>query len=367
MSQNWFATCAPGLEEILRAEIRDLGGRKAKLATGGVEFDASNKAAYNVLYNLRTAHRLYLRVDEYRARDLPELYNKARRIPWERVIDASHRVRINAYSINSRETHTDKIAESTGYAIREHFEEELKVAAPEITTEGGEQLVMVRVEENRCTISLDASGELLFRRGWREHQGEAPLRESYAAAMLYGLEWSPDEALVDPMCGAGTIAIEAATMAAGRPPGSMREFQLQTWANFREDSWPEAPAPREGNPYIYASDRDAEVVQAAKTNVEAAGVKVHVDVHDVAELEPPAPSGLLIANAPYGVRLDDGAMESIHALCSTFETRFAGWRMGVLAHRDVTLPVKTSKATVVADFRNGGIPVRLWRVEHGEG
>lgn len=368
MSQLWFATCAPGLEEALLAEVRELGGRKARALTGGVEFDASNKSLYSLLYRIRGANRLYMRVDEFRARDLPEIYNKTRRIDWERLVGADHRIALTAYSIESRETHTDKIAESVAFAITEHFEEDLGVEAPEVFATGDDvQLLMARVEDNRCTLNLDASGELLFRRGWRTEQGEAPLRESYGAALLQLLEWTPDEPLVDPMCGSGTIAVEAATIAANRPPGSYRNFAIETWANFREETWKkvnsEPPVSPDGVT-IVGRDADDEVVSVARANADRAVVAelVAFDSADVSTMEPPAESGLVLTNAPYGVRIED-AMDSIHALCERFDTRFSGWRMGVLVHRDVTLPLPNKRVTRLADFRNGGIPVRLWGVD----
>jgi putative N6-adenine-specific DNA methylase len=361
------------LEDVLLQEVRDLGGRKAKKHEGGVEFDASNKAAYGVLYNMRTAHRLYLRVDEFRARDLPEIYNKTRRINWERLLGPEHRVSITAYSIASRETHTDKIAESVGHALREHFEEDLGKDAPQIVQktadhagEAADQLLMARVEDNRCTLNLDASGELLFRRGWRTDQGAAPLRESYAAAMLRAMEWSPDEPVLDPMCGSGTIAIEAATIAAGLAPGANRSFQLQTWANFRPEAWEAATASDTNEAVaasIAASDADADVLEVARANAERAGVALTFEQRSVAGIQPHAESGLILTNAPYGVRLEGNPMEPIHRLCEVFDARFSNWRMGVLTHRDVTLPLARKRTTALLDFRNGGIPVRLWAVD----
>ncbi|MGM0558476.1 MAG: THUMP domain-containing class I SAM-dependent RNA methyltransferase [Myxococcota bacterium] len=376
MTQRYFATTSPGFEKLLAGEIAGFGAKKIDELDGGVEFDATNKTFYRACYESRLANRILIRVDEFRSRDFPELYNKTRRYQWERLLGAGNRVYVKGVAHDTRLIHTDRIQGSVGEAIREHFSEDLGVEPPEIVDDReNAQYVLARIVGDRCQLSLDASGELMHRRGWRVHAVTAPIRETTAATILEELEWAGDEPLFDPMCGSGTFPIQAARIAADRPPGEYREFAFHRWQNFRPELWQEvvdeaaAGIQTPEGPVAFGSDIDEQAVEAARQNAEAADVSslVSVEHSAVSDVEPPTEqTGLMICNPPYGRRLDDAARgdEPWRELLDVFARRFKGWKLAVLLPGEITPGHDALSFEKRLRFRNGGILVRLWDVNH---
>ena len=234
---------------------------------------------------------------------------------------------------------------------------------------GAPQEFVVRLYHDECTVSADASGELLHRRGYRLAGAKAPLRETLAAAMLAGAGWDATAPLLDPMCGSGTIPIEAALLARGIPPGLDRSFAFQAWPGFDAGVWHRVSAaarervlPRAGVA-ILGSDRDAGAIEAARANAERAGVAADVEWRRAAisAIDPPPGAGWMITNPPYGVRVGDRRrLRDLFAqLGNVARRRLVGWRVAFLsAHleleRQVGLPLETRFST-----GNGGIRVRL--------
>ena len=235
------------------------------------------------------------------------------------------------------------------------------------------QLFLVRFVHDVCTISADSSGELLHRRGYRLATAKAPLRETLAAATLLAMDYDGSVPLMDPMCGAGTIAIEAALIARRIAPGISRAFSCERWpgaparkfaeqrAAAREQELPRAAWP------IVASDRDAGGVAAAVANAERAGVAADIEVHRgaLSGIERPQGRGLLVTNPPYGARVSAGGdVRNLYAqLGNVARARCGGWTIAFLsADRTMDAQLKLP-LTEVLRFRNGGIPVRLMRAE----
>jgi putative N6-adenine-specific DNA methylase len=377
MTQRYFATTAPGFEDQLADEIDGIGGRKLEKSTGGVEFDATHRVFYRANYELRCANRLYLRVEEFRARDFPELYKKVRRYSWDRLLSEENRVFIRGVARHSHLIHTDRIAETVGDGLREHFEKNLKRKAPEIvdTLDGNAQLVLARMSDDRCQLSLDSSGDHLFKRGWRQHAVEAPIRETLAAGLLMRAGWTQRKPLVDPMCGSGTFLVEGAWMASKRAPGDMREFAFQRWANYRESLWADVVKCGRRRSHtgekvqFYGFDANPEAVEAAKKNVDLAGTSACTEIRqaDVAELVPPCEErGMVIANPPYGERLAKGGgpRAVYETLIERFAEHFRGWRMGLILPSDITPSHDRLKFKEELRFQNGGIHVRFWLARH---
>jgi putative N6-adenine-specific DNA methylase len=376
MTQRYFAITAPGFEKQLADEIDAIGGRKIEKPNGGVEFDATNRVFYRANYEVRTSNRIYLRIDEFRSRDLPELYRKVRRYQWERLLGEENRVFIKAVARKSREMHTDRIAESATHALREHFTEDLGRPAPEMVDEKDPQAqyVLVRLNENRCQLSLDASGAHLYKRGWRKSAVEAPIRESLAAAMLIRSGWNPKKPLVDPFCGSGTFLIEGAWMAARRPPGEMREFAFHRWKNFRQPLWDDVVEKASKrmralkDVQLYGFDTNPDAIEAARHNAQTASVTDFTSFKqaDIAEFTPPTEyAGMVIANPPYGERLEEGAATAAYkTLIDRFAEHFERWRLALVLPSDITPSHPRLKFNEEARFKNGGIPVRFWLARH---
>ena len=212
--RNIFVVTAPGLEGVTAAELAGLGF-PGTAESGGIALAASPEDLYTLNLHLRTASRILVRIAEFRARTFHELERHAARIPWNDFTDGGRPARVRVTSRKSRLYHQRAIEERVLRAI----DSPAAVGEDEERVGEGEQLFVVRFHYDRCVISADSSGALLHRRGYRQALGKAPLRETLAAAMLLSSGWDGRTALLDPMCGSGTIPIEAALMARGIPPG----------------------------------------------------------------------------------------------------------------------------------------------------
>ena len=375
-----FAVCTPGLETILAGELRGLGVRPAHSDRGGVPFAATTRQLYAANLFLRTATRVLVRVASFDAPTFAALEREARRIPWDEWIASATRVAFRVGSTASRLYHTGAIAERLGGVVPGEVERAGGEGDDESSdgAAAGRQVVRARVVRDRVTISLDASGEPLFRRGWRQATAKAPLRETLAAAMILATGWDGSTPFVDPLCGSGTIAIEAALLARGMAPGRLREFAFQRWPSFEPGTWASvrgqaASAARPERPVtVLAADRDPGAVRATCGNAERAGIADALDVRhqSLGELEPPAAgavgaaarsAGWLVTNPPYGVRVQAGRdLRELYATLGAVVRRgFSGWGVGLLV-ADAALAAQ-SKLRLAARFRtsNGGIPVRF--------
>lgn len=376
-----WAIAAPGLEGLVADELRGLGIRPAAVGHGGVAFACDDAALARAQVGLRVASRVLVRVASFRATAFHELERAARKLEWGRFVPPGGAVRLRVTCRKSRLYHSDAVAQRVGEAIvravpgatvargraREDDADDLPAEASDEADDT--QLFVVRLDHDRCTISADASGALLHRRGYRLAVARAPLRETLAAAMLLGVPWDPRTPLVDPLCGSGTVAIEAALLARGIAPGLGRAFAAERWpsmtagafASAREEArariLPAAPAP------IHASDRDAGAIDAARANAARAGVAgdITFTVRALSALEPPAGSGLLLANPPYGVRVGEkGPLRDLFArLGQVARAKCPGWRVALLS-ADPALDAQAGlRFEERLRTRNGGIPVRL--------
>jgi putative N6-adenine-specific DNA methylase len=224
--------------------------------------------------------------------------------------------------------------------------------------------VLVHAEGDLVRVSVDASGDLLHRRGWRQETAKAPLRENLAAAVLRLAGWAPGEPLVDPMCGSGTFPIEAATIAMGRAPGAGRTFAFERWPGLDQAAVRKVRAAAgalqvlDRAALIAGSDRDPGAVRAAVGNARRAGVadRVRLDERRFEELVPPPVPGLIVSNTPYGERVGSG---QIGWIAQALRARWAGWRVALLVPPSAKRVLTPLGLEEVAGFRNGGIPVRV--------
>ncbi len=218
---SWFAVVGPGLEEVVRGELAGVAGaRDVRVVEGGVEFKGGMEVGLRANLGSACATRVVMRVAAFRAKDFPALYKKARALPWEQWLPAVEGMEVKATAHRSRLRHTGRIEETLKAAARDRLAEGRAGAR----AQAGGMLVMARVVEDEFTISVDASGELLHKRGWREDGALAPMRETLAAALLALSGWQAGTPLVDPMCGSGSFVIEAALRARGVAPGAGRSI-----------------------------------------------------------------------------------------------------------------------------------------------
>lgn len=355
-----FAITPPGVEALTAGELAGLGIPPEGTEPGGVAFTATTRQLYAANLTLRTAGRIVVRLAEFPARAFYELERKAGRVPWGQVLPPGAPVRFRVSSRKSRLYHLDGIAERLRAAAG---------GAPDRVPDEAAQLFLVRVLRDVVTISADSSGALLHRRGYRLATAKAPLRETLAAAMLLGAGDREDLAFADPFCGSGTLPIEAALLRRRIAPGLFRSFGFERWAGFDAGTWgallEEARGrmlPQAGVP-ILGSDRDAGAIAAAVANAERAGVGADIvfEQRPLSAVVPPAPTGLLATNPPYGVRVGDRrALRDLYrAFGALAGERWAAWTVALLSAdagllAETGLPVRLRWSS-----RNGGIPVQL--------
>ncbi len=391
-----FAVAAPGLEAIVASELADLDLAPAA-EPGGVTFRGTLTDVARANLHLRTASRVLVRAARFHARALGELERRAGQVPWQRFIPPGADVRVRATSRKSRLYHQGAVAERVGEAIvarlggawhtgsdeeREPAEgapggqtaREAAAAIVEASHPRAEShpLVVVRLLRDECEISVDTSGALLHRRGWRLATGKAPLRETLAAALLTASGWDAATPLLDPFCGSGTIPIEAALRARCMAPGLGRRFAVLDWPGFDPPVWdalvaearerilPAAPAP------IVGADRDAGAIAGARANAERAGVGADVELRHAAlsALTVPDAAGALVTNPPYGHRVGDRrALRDLYARFGQIaRERLDGWTVTLL------LPAALERDTALTfeerlRSNNGGLAVRVVTTE----
>ena len=366
---EFLAVTTPGMEAALEGEIRALPNVTAlRRINGGVEFGGPLETVYHAGLRLRTANRVLMRIDSFVAKSYPELYNKARRIPWELYCGFSKTVGIHATARVSRLHHTENIAQAVFDALSEHMGKLGVKVALDKKSEGPR--FAVREADDTCTVSIDASGSFLYKRGYREEIAHAPLRESIAAALLMLVEWQKFPVVADPLCGSGTFLIEAACLARNIAPGLMREFAFSAWPSFNAPVWERAKREAVGaqkakaSVRLLASDISSKAVEAAKGNAGRAGVAEDIVFRSGNCLEfnrdgSEGKTGLIISNLPYGKRAFAGGDldvfykrfgEHLHKCCR-------GWTYGFLVADRSFLQTTKLKAKAELRFENGGLEV----------
>lgn len=369
-----FAVTAPGLEPLCAAELRGLEVR-ATAEEGGVQWDGSLESIARANLWLRTASRVLVRVAEFEATAFYELELHAKRIAWDRFVAAGSSVEFRVTCRKSKLYHSDAVAQRFTQAVQRLVPSVriAKTKAADDEDDSGEatdrQLFVVRFLHDVCTVSVDSSGPLLHRRGYRQQVAKAPLRETLAAAILFGAGWNADVPLIDPMCGSGTIPIEAARLARFIAPGRDRGFAFLRWPEVEQQMWnklldharsgelPSSPVE------IVGADRDGGAIEAARANAERAGVSDDVEfrVQPVSAMQPAEPPGLIATNPPYGVRIGESdPLRNLYAqLGNVTRAQRAGWTLAMLS-ADRQLERQTG-LTFVEQLRtrNGGIPVHL--------
>jgi putative N6-adenine-specific DNA methylase len=393
-----FAVTAPGLAPFTAQELRNLDLLRAVPAArpsaldarprlaedmhGGVEFAGDRRALYRANLHLRTANRVLLRLGDFEAVGFTELRRRAARLPWERCLAPGQPVALRVTCHKSRLYHSDAVAERMAGAIADRLGKPPAVRKFDEQAAGHPpQLVVVRLVHDHCTVSVDSSGELLHRRGYRLATAKAPLRETLAAGMLLAAGWDPctdagPAPLLDPFCGSGTIPIEAALLARGIAPGVNRRFAFMDWPDFDAALWKTLLAEAEerrgsqtanlgSRLQILASDRDKGAIEMAEANAARAGVAdaIEYSCRAFSAVTPPAGPGWLVTNPPYGLRVAANRdLRNLYAqLGNILRASYPGWRVAILCSDrqllgQLRLPLDTSLALV-----NGGIAVVLAR------
>jgi putative N6-adenine-specific DNA methylase len=393
-NHSYFCPCPRGLEIALAEELNEIAQQAApgaitlKVHTqvpGGVHCSGPLTDAYRINLHSRIASRVLLRLAHASYKNENDIYDLALAQEWESWFHVSHTIRVDVTAIKSPlrslEFTTLKIKDAICDRFRDQFNER-----PSVDTGQPDMRIVGFLDAHNFTLYLDTSGEALFKRGWRDETGEAPLRENLAAGLLRTSGWKPGTILFDPMCGSGTILAEAAQILAGIPPGAKRRFGFEKFNDFDPAEWQAVkaavkPAQVPDHPTIFGSDISGDMVAITRHNLRSAGITFDIPLKQIEaqEVKAPAevtegdPTPIMLTNPPYGERIGvrgDSAMPTdeiftafFSAFGTTLKQRFAGWSV-FLFSADLTLPkllrLKEARKT---PFFNGALECRLFRFD----
>lgn len=365
-----FATCPPGLEPLLHAELKALRMARVERQVAGVAFAADREGLWRANLRLRTAIRVLMRLDRFPARDEAALYEGVRAVDWSRWVKPEGTLWVDVRSSSSELSHTRFLAQRTKDAVCDQLLEQLG-ARPSVEREGCDLRINLHLVRDRATLALDSSGDSLHRRGWRREQGRAPLSEVLASALIELSGWDRRAPLLDPFCGSGTIAIEAARLAAGQAGGELRSsFGFERWPDHDERrfaAWRERElvvSPRGKPPRVIALDSSPERVEDTRANALAAGVGEAVEVErGDARTYPfkPGWNAFLVANLPYGERVGRDVLELHQAFGRTLRERCSGYEVALLVGDDQLADALQLTEAERLPFSNGGLDCRVVR------
>ncbi len=379
--EKLFAVCTPGLEPFVAQELDQLGlmggcgsgpsHESGGYESGGIEFQGSLQDAYRANLYLRTASRLLVRLGQFYAAEFSELRRKAGRLLWENYLAPERSIALRVACQKSRLYHEGAVAERVAGAIGDR----LGKPSPVCKYQEGSgtdlpQFIVVRLVDNLCTISIDSSGALLHRRGYRLATARAPLRETLASAMVMASGWNKISPLLDPFCGSGTIPIEAALLAGRIPAGFRRRFAFMDWPHFDPKVWKEllvdaAKAILSDIPKIIGSDRDAGAIRAAQANAERAGVAGCIEFSNraISAIDPPPGPGWVVTNPPYGVRVSQrNDLRNLYAqFGKVMLAKCPGWRVTMICDRVQLIRNTGLNFDRGMPTMNGGLKVTLVR------
>jgi putative N6-adenine-specific DNA methylase len=373
---RYFATCARGIEPVLADELRSLGASAVEPGRGGAAFAGDRALLYQANLWLRTAIRVLMPVLTAPVSSPDELYDAVRSLDWSRYLTPEHTLAVDCNVRDSQITHSKYAALRTKDAICDQFVERCG-RRPSVDVEQPLVPLNLHIYRNEAVLSLDSSGASLHKRGYRPILLKAPLNEALAAALVLLTGFRGETAFVDPLCGSGTLPIEAAWLALRRPPGlTRRRFAFQSWLDYDVGLWTqlrdearrgvrkELPAP------VVGSDVRRDAVEWSKTNARAAGIGhlVRFEAKDVREFRPPdGPPGVLLCNPPYGERIgEEKEWRGLYqTLGEVFRERCAGWTAYVFTgNARLAREIGLQPAAQVPLF-NGKIPCRLLRFDLG--
>jgi putative N6-adenine-specific DNA methylase len=375
------------MEQALADELAEIahttGSTSLKVhnqVPGGVHCSGTDTDAYRINLHSRIASRVLLRIANRTYANENDIYDLVLEQPWEDWFSVDHTIRVDITAIKSPLTSLEFTTLKIKDAVCDRFRDQFG-RRPSVNTRTPDMRIMGFLDQRNFTIYLDTSGEALFKRGWREETGDAPLRENLAAGLLRVAGWKPGMTLFDPMCGSGTILIEAAQMVQGIPPGARRRFAFEKFRNFNARAWQEMktaikPNPLPNTPTIFGSDISGDMVAMTRHNLRSAGILFDVPLKQIEaqQVQPPTSEpGLLVTNPPYGERIgvrgdstipqDEMAVGFYQQLSATLKQRFAGWTV-YLFTADLGLPkmlrLKESRKT---PFFNGALECRLFRFD----
>ena len=380
---NFFCSCPQGLESVLAEELSEIAEKSGSLqilgqVPGGVHARGRIEDAWLMNLHSRIASRILLRIAFGPYRTESNLYDLAFSTKWEKWFTFENTIRIDVSAIKSPVKSINFTALKVKDGVADHFRSRFG-KRPSVDTRAPDIPITLHLSGNDATLYLDTSGEPLFKRGWRNQAGEAPIRENLAAGLLRMAGWEPGTILFDPMCGSGTILAEAAQILSGIPAGMNRRFAFEKLIGFDIQKWDAmkktaAPLSPPEKPTLFGSDISIRSVENARANLLSAGIRMEIPIRqiDAQKMLPPTEEpGILLTNPPYGERVGMRGNRSAAtdvtpfyaSLGSTLKNHFAGWRIFLFtADRDVPRLLRLKEARKTPLY-NGAIECRLFRFD----
>jgi len=337
--RSWYATCPRGAEEALQGELRALLVAQRREEVHLAQHPGEREVALAACLELRTALRVLEPAGEFEAPDAGGLYEGAAALPWQELVARGQTIAVAATGRSEGLTHTHFVEQKVKDAVVDVLRERAGFR-PDVDRKSPDVLIVVHLAEGKASVALDLAGDLLSNRSYRVRTVEAPLREALAAAVVLYSGWEGNSPLRDPVCGSGTLAIEAALFAARRAPNANRTLACERWPRTASADGAilrrlraELSRREVRPPPVFASDRDPAAVEAARANARAARVAVEVSLADARETGPLDPPGQLLLNVPYGERLEAGGRKQL----KTFYHQLGGALRRLEGHRAAIL------------------------------
>ena len=331
MEFEMIAKTFRGLEEVLATELMSLGANNVQLQRRAVSFTGDKALMYKSNLYCRTSSRILKPILNFEASNPDEVYEQVKKINWEDYMEVGTTFAIDSTVFSETFRHSKFVAYRVKDAIADWFSEKYD-KRPSVRLDGADLLINIHIAEKRCTLSLDSSGESLHKRGYRVSQTEAPINEALAAGMLLMADWKGQTNFLDPMCGSGTLLIEAALIALNIPPGLYRSsFAFEKWKDFDSelfdmlynDDSNEKPFDFK----IYGSDNSPQAIKIAEQNIKSAGLTKYIEIQQIPiqKLEVPVTECLMVTNPPYGERITSDDIYGLYASIGTMlKHKFAG-------------------------------------------
>lgn len=363
-----------GLEEVLAQELTELGASNIEIGRRMVSFTGDKAMMYRANFCLRTAIRILKPIKHFSAKTADEVYEAVKSIEWENYLDNMSSFAVDAVVFSNEFRHSKFVAYKVKDAIVDYFREKTG-NRPSVRINNPDVSFNIHVAEDQCTLSLDSSGESLHRRGYRQEQVEAPLNEVLAAGMILMTGWRGECDLIDPMCGSGTIPIEAALIARNIAPGVFRkEFGFEKWKDFDQELFDsiynDDSQEREFNHKIYGYDNSPKANEIATHNVKAAGVTkdVILKIQPFQQFEQPAEKSIIITNPPYGERISSGDLLDLYQMIGErLKHAFTGNDAWILSYRDECFDQIGLKPSVKIPLFNGALECQFRKYQLFDG
>lgn len=366
MSNKRFGMIAKtmaGLEDLLAEELIALGADNLEIGTRMVSFDGDKTLLYKANIHCRTALRILKPIYTFKARNADEIYAEIKKINWFDYMTEKQTFAIDSVVFSEIFTHSKFVAYRVKDGLVDFFTKKTG-ERPSVSVANPDLLINIHIAHDKCTLSIDSSGESLHKRGYRTAQTEAPLNEVLAAGMILRTGWRGESDFVDPMCGSGTLLIEAAMIAMNIPPGIYREsFAFEKWNDFDKDLFDELynddSREREFKHKIYGSDISERAIAIATENIKSAGVARYINIETKAlqqYTQAPAETGILITNPPYGERIKpDDLLGMYEMIGERLKHVFTGYKAWILSYKKECFDKIGLKASQKVKLKNGSL------------